>query len=261
MSQNKGKDRRKMKENLLRISNLHINAGDKEILKGLNLEINKGEIHVIMGPNGAGKSTLVNAIFNNPIYTRTEGTIELEGENINELKTDERARKGIFMSFQSPEEVPGISVINFLKASKAATTQEPVKIFQLKKEIENNMKELSMKSEYIQRDLNVGFSGGEKKKNEILQMLTLSPKLAILDETDSGLDVDAIRIVSKGIKMFSNNKNGVLIITHGTKILEELNVDYVHVLVDGKIIKTSTGDLAKTIEVNGYEEYKAEERM
>lgn len=250
-----------MKENLLRISDLHINAGDKEILKGLNLEINKGEIHVIMGPNGAGKSTLANAIFNNPIYTRTKGTIELEGENINELKTDERARKGIFMSFQSPEEVPGISVINFLKASKAAITAEPVKIFQLKKEIEKDMEELSIKSEYMQRDLNVGFSGGEKKKNEILQMLTLNPKLAILDETDSGLDVDAIRIVSKGIKMFSNEHNGVLIITHGTKILEDLDVDYVHVLVDGKIIKTSTGDLAHTIEDNGYEEYRVEERM
>lgn len=245
-----------MSENLLKITNLHVKAGNKEILKGLNLSMNKGEIHVIMGPNGAGKSTLANAIFNNPVYTRTEGDIELDGENINDLKTDERARKGIFMSFQSPEEIPGISVTNFLKSAKTAITGEPVKIFAFKKEIENNMKELNMKEEYASRDLNVGFSGGEKKKDEILQMLTLNPKLAILDETDSGLDVDAIRTVSKGIKMFHNDQNGVLIITHGTKILENLHVDYVHVLVDGKIIKTSTGDLAKTIEQEGYEKYK-----
>lgn len=240
---------------LLKITNLHANAGEKEILKGLNLSLNKGETHVIMGPNGSGKSTTANVILNNPEYKITEGEIAFEGEKINDLKTDEIARKGIFMSFQSPEEIPGISVMNFLKYAKNKTTGEPVKIFQFKEEIEKNMQELKMNSSYINRNLNVGFSGGEKKKTEILQMLTLNPKLAILDETDSGLDVDAIRIVSKGIKMFSNENNATLIITHGTKILKELDVDYVHILVNGQIVATGSGELAKEIEENGYERY------
>ena len=240
---------------LLKITNLHANAGEKEILKGLDLTINKGEIHVIMGPNGSGKSTTANVILNNPEYKITEGRIIFEGEKINDLKTDEIARKGVFMSFQSPEEIPGISVMNFLKYARNKTTGEPVKIFQFKEEIEKYMQELKMNSSYLNRNLNVGFSGGEKKKNELLQMLTLQPKLAILDETDSGLDVDAIRIVSKGIKMFSNENNSTLIITHGTKILKELDVDYVHILVNGKIVKTGTSELAKEIEENGYAKY------
>lgn len=240
---------------LLKIENLHANVGEKEILKGLNLEIKKGETHVIMGPNGSGKSTLANVILNNPVYTKTAGNIEFEGENINNLKTDEIARKGIFMSFQSPEEIPGISVMNFLKYAKNKTTGQPVKVFQFKEEIAKNMEELKMNASYINRNLNVGFSGGEKKKTEILQMLILQPKLAILDETDSGLDVDAIRIVSKGIKMFSNENNATLIITHGTKILKELDVDYVHILVNGQIVTTKGGELAKEIEENGYAQY------
>ena len=245
-----------MKESLLKIENLHVKAGDKEILKGLNLQINKGEVHVIMGPNGAGKSTLANVILNNPEYTRTSGDIYFDGENINDLRTDERAKKGIFMSFQSPEEIPGISVSNFIKSAKAAKDEKPVRIFEYKKKLEQTMKDLNINKEYSSRDLNVGFSGGEKKKNEILQMLMLEPKLSILDETDSGLDVDAIKTVSKGINMYQNKNNGVLIITHGTKILENLKVDFVHILVDGKIIKTADGSLAKEIEKNGYETYK-----
>lgn len=241
---------------LLNIKNLHTQAGNKEILKGLNLKINKGEIHVIMGPNGAGKSTLANTILNNPQYKVTNGEIEFEGENINELKTDERARKGIFMSFQTPEEIPGISVVNFLKTAKTSTMKEPIKIFSFKKELEENMQKLNMDKMYAARDLNVGFSGGEKKKNEILQMLTLNPKLAILDETDSGLDIDAIRTVSKGISMYKNKENAVLIITHSSKILQNLKVDYVHILVDGKIIKTGKQDLVEEVEEKGYEEYK-----
>lgn len=241
---------------LLNIKNLHTQAGNKEILKGLNLKINKGEIHVIMGPNGAGKSTLANTILNNPQYKVTKGEIEFEGKNINELKTDERARKGIFMSFQTPEEIPGISVVNFLKTAKTSTMKEPIKIFSFKKELEENMQKLNMDKMYAARDLNVGFSGGEKKKNEILQMLTLNPKLAILDETDSGLDIDAIRTVSKGISMYKNKENAVLIITHSSKILQNLKVDYVHILVDGKIIKTGKQDLVEEVEEKGYEEYK-----
>ena len=217
---------------LLEIKDLHTNAGEKEILKGL---INKGEIHVIMGPNGAGKSTLANTILGNLQYKITQGEIDFEGENINDLRTDERAKRGIFMSFQSPEEIPGISVTNFLKTAKTSVTGEPVKIFAFKKELEENMKKLGIDPSYSLRDLNVGFSGGEKKKNEILQLLTLKPKLAILDETDSGLDVDAVKIVSKGINF--------------------LHVDKVHILVNGKIIKTGDGMLADEIESEGYARY------
>ena len=203
-----------------------------------------------------GKTTTANAILNNPMYTKNRGNILLEEEDITNLKTDEIARKGIFMSFQSPEEIPGVSVTNFLKYAKNKITGKPVKIFEFKKELENSMKELNMNQKNMERSLNVGFSGGEKKKNEILQMLTLNPKLAILDETDSGLDVDAIKTVSKGIEMFKNNKNTVIIITHNTKILHSLKVDYVHILIDGKIIKTGNADLAKEIEENGYGRYK-----
>ena len=245
-----------MKNELLEINNLYVNAGEKEILKGIDLKINKGEVHVIMGPNGSGKSTTANAIFNNPEYTKKDGNIVFENEDITNLSPDEIARKGIFMSFQLPEEIPGISVTNFLKTAKNKITGEPVKIFKFKEEIKQKMNELQIKQEYSERDLNVGFSGGEKKKNEILQMLVLNPKLAILDETDSGLDVDAINVVSKGIKMFKNKENAVLIITHNAKILKNLKVDYVHVLVNGKIVKTGGEEIIKDIEENGYRNYK-----
>ena len=241
---------------LLEIKDLYVKAEEKEILKGLNLTINPGEIHVIMGPNGAGKSTTANVIFNSPEYTKTNGIVQFGGENINNLSTDKIARKGIFMSFQSPEEIPGISTMNFLRYAKNKIDDKPVKFFEFKDQVKKYVEELNMNPKLIDRDLNVGFSGGEKKKNEILQMLILNPKLAILDETDSGLDVDSIKTVSKGIKMFKNDNNAVLIITHNTKILQNLNVDYVHVLVDGKIVKTGTQELAKEIEENGYSIYK-----
>lgn len=182
--------------NLLEIKDLYANVGEKEILKGLNLAVKSGEIHVIMGPNGAGKSTLANVIFNNPVYTKESGVIEFEGENINDLTTDKIAKKGVFMSFQSPEEIPGISGMNF-KTAKSKITEKPVKIFEFKKQVMEYVDELNMNPKLVDRNLNVGFSGGEKKKNEILQMLVLNPKLVILDETDSGLDVDAIKTVSK----------------------------------------------------------------
>ena len=247
-----------MSNKLLEIKDLHVNAQDKEILKGIDLTINKGEIHVIMGPNGSGKTTTANAILNNPLYNKAEGTINFEGEDITNLKTDEIARKGVFMSFQLPEEIPGISVTNFLKYAKSKATGKPIKVFQFKDELAKYMEELNMNPKNMERSLNVGFSGGEKKKNEILQMLVLNPKLAILDETDSGLDVDAIRTVSKGIEMLKNKDNAVLIITHNTKILKNLTVDYVHVLVDGHIVKTGGQELASEIEEEGYGKYKKE---
>ncbi|MBQ9313772.1 MAG: Fe-S cluster assembly ATPase SufC [Clostridia bacterium] len=245
-----------MENNLLEIKDLYVSAGEKDILNGISMKIKKGEIHVVMGPNGSGKSTTANAIFNNPEYTKKSGTIIFDGEDITNSKTDEIARKGVFMSFQLPEEIPGITVANFLKYAKNKITGKPVKHFAFKEELNQNVEELKMDPANLERSLNVGFSGGEKKKNEILQMLMLNPKLAILDETDSGLDVDAIKTVSKGIEMFKNDENAVLIITHNTKILHNLKVDYVHILVNGKIVETGNGELAQEIEENGYEKYK-----
>ena len=246
----------KMSNKILEIKDLKVNADEKQILKGIDLTINKGEIHVIMGPNGSGKTTTANAILNNPAYTKVGGSIVFDGEDITDMRTDEIARKGVFMSFQLPEEIPGVSVANFLKYAKNKVTGKPVKIFQFKDELKKYMEDLNMNPENIERSLNVGFSGGEKKKNEILQMLVLNPKLAILDETDSGLDVDAIKTVSKGIEMFKNDENAVLIITHNMRILENLKVDYVHVLIDGKIVTTGGNEIIKDIEANGFGKYR-----
>lgn len=243
---------------LLKIENIHTIAEDdhnKKILKGLDLEINPGEIHVIMGPNGSGKSTLANTIFSSPRYIKTEGKIYFDGEDITEESTDKIAKKGIFMSFQSPEEIPGVTLANYLKSVKTSIDGKKPSIYEFIPEVENTMKELDMKEEYTKREFNVGFSGGEKKKNEILQMLLIKPKLAILDETDSGLDVDAIKTVVKGINLYKNDNNAVLIITHSTKILDGLNIDKVHVLVDGKIEKTGDYSLALEIDKNGYKNY------
>ena len=243
---------------LLNIKNIHTIAEDdhnKKILKGLDLEINPGEIHVIMGPNGSGKSTLANTVFSSPRYIKTEGNIYFEGEDITEESTDKIAKKGIFMSFQTPEEIPGVTLANYLKSVKTSIDGKKPSIYEFIPQVENTMKELDMKEEYTKREFNVGFSGGEKKKNEILQMLLINPKLAILDETDSGLDVDAIKTVVKGINMYKNENNAVLIITHSTKILKGLNVDKVHILVDGKIVKTGDYSLALEIDENGYKDY------
>ena len=243
---------------MLKINNLYTIAEDdnnKKILNGLDLEINPGEIHVIMGPNGSGKSTLANTILNNPRYIVTQGNIEFEGQDITDMRTNEIAKLGIFMSFQTPEEIPGITVAKFLKSTKKAITGENASIVSLSNEIGNNMDQLNMDRSYLSRDFNVGFSGGEKKKNEILQMLTLNPKLVMLDETDSGLDVDAIKTVVKGINLYKNDSNAVLIITHSTKILDGLNVDKVHVLVNGKIVESGDISLANYIDQNGYAKY------
>jgi len=242
-------------EKILEINNLKTMADNKEILKGLKLTINKGETHVIMGPNGAGKSTLANVILNNRAYTKTNGNIVFDGKDITNMSTDEIAKSGIFLSFQTPEEIAGISCFNFIKTAKSKI-EKNIFIPDLVNEINENVEKLNMNKELVYRDLNVGFSGGEKKKTEILQMLELKPKLVILDEADSGLDVDAIKTVSKGIEMYKNNENSVLIITHSTKILQALKVDYVHILIDGKIVYTGDSSLAKQIEENGYKEFK-----
>ena len=237
---------------LLNIKNLYTIAKDdpnKKILKGLDLVINEGETHVIMGPNGSGKSTLANTIFNSYRYIKTDGKIFFNNEDITNEKTDYIARLGLFMSFQNPLELPGVSQTNMFKA---ITKKD---IFSLQKDVKAKMNDLNIDYDYIKRDFNVGFSGGEKKKNEMLQMMLLNPKLVILDETDSGLDVDAIKVVTSGIKMYKNDSNAALIITHSTKILEGLKVDYVHVLVDGKIIKTGDSKLAYEIEKEGYQKY------
>lgn len=241
-----------MAETLLEIRGLHVEANDREILKGLDLTVNKGEVHVLLGPNGAGKSTLVNTIMGHPQYHVTGGQIFFEGEDITAAKTDERARRGLFLSFQSPEEIPGVSVENFLRTSYGAITQKPVKIFAFKKELDATMEELKIDKSYAERGLNVGFSGGEKKKNEILQMLMLHPKLAILDETDSGLDVDAVKIVSQGVEKFKSAENGLLIITHNTKILEFVDVTAAHVLVDGRIVRSGDRSLIDEINTSGF---------
>lgn len=242
--------------NLLSIKNIHSEIDGKAILKGLNLEVNPGEIHVIMGPNGAGKSTLANILMGHPKHKITDGTLDFDGEIINDMPVHERAKKGIFLSFQYPEEIPGVTVENFLKTAKSTITNKTYQFFEFRKLLKKHMDSLDMKEEYLGRYLNQGFSGGEKKKNEILQMSVLNPKLAILDETDSGLDIDAIKIVSKGVKNFSNDDNSIIVITHYNKILDYLTPDFVHILVDGKIVESGDASLAKEIEENGFIKFK-----
>ena len=237
---------------LLEIKDLHAGVEGKKILKGLSLSVDKGEIHVILGPNGSGKSTLMNLIMGHPKYQITSGTIEFEGEELNDLQTFERARKGLFLSFQIPEEIPGITVENMLRTAKQAVTGEKVKILPFRRELKKLMEELKMKSEYAERYLNVGFSGGEKKRTEILQLLMLNPKLAMLDETDSGLDVDAVQIVSEGVAKFHNADNSCLIITHNARILEKLKVDRVHVLMNGTIVEEGGPELIDDINSRGF---------
>jgi len=247
-----------MDKKLLKINNLASKVEKEEILKGIDLEMNKGEIHVLMGPNGAGKSTLANVLMGHPEHEITDGEVNFEGEKINDLAVDKRAKKGIFLSFQYPEEIPGVTVENFLRTAKSAVTGEDQSIFDFKFLLEEKMELLDIDKEYADRYLNKGFSGGEKKKNEILQMAILEPKLALLDETDSGLDVDATRTVAEGIKKLLSDDNAVIIITHHNQILDYVKPDFVHVLIDGKIVKTGDIALAREIEEKGYKELKEE---
>ena len=241
---------------ILGISRLHaaLETGE-EIIKGLDLTMHKGETHVGMGPNGAGKSTLANIIMGHPDYSVTRGSIVFEEEGITQLRTDERARRGIFMTFQTPEEVDGITVSDFLLTAKSALREEPVKLLAYRRELEKTMELLEFEPAYAQRYLNVGFSGGEKKKHEILQMLMLSPKLAILDETDSGLDVDAVKTVTEGVRRYKNKENALLVISHSAKLLENMEVDRVHILVDGAIVRSGDRRLIEEIQTDGFSRY------
>ena len=244
-------------QSLLQVKNISVSIDELPILHGINLDIKAGETHVLMGPNGAGKSTLGYTLMGNPHYAITEGNIVFDGQDITTASTDKRAQAGMFLSFQSPLEVPGISLGSFIRNAYHEKTGTPVKLLAFQKQMKEAMDLLDMDEAYANRDLNVGFSGGEKKKAEILQLLMLSPKLAILDETDSGLDVDAVRTVSKGIKEYQKQKDGaLLIITHSTKILESLHVDYTHVLVKGNLVHTVDGTLVDEINDHGFERFE-----
>ena len=241
-----------MAEKLLEIKDLHAGVEGKEILKGLNLSIDKGEVHVILGPNGSGKSTLMNIIMGHPKYEVTAGSMRFEAADLQAMKTFERARAGIFLSFQTPEEIPGITVENMLRTAKQAMTGAPVKILAFRKKLKAMMAELKMDPAYAERYMNVGFSGGEKKRNEVFQMAVLQPRFAVLDETDSGLDIDALKIVAKGVNAMRSPVRGFLEITHYQRLLNYIVPDKVHVMLDGRICRTGGKELALELEDQGY---------
>ena len=247
---------------MLTIENLHASVDGKSILKGIDLDVKSGEVHAIMGPNGSGKSTLSSVIAGNEIYELTKGNILLNGEDINELDAEERAHKGLFMSFQYPVEIPGVSVTNFIKtainSSRKAKGLQDMPASEMLKKIRQKAALLEIDTKFLSRSLNEGFSGGEKKRNEIFQMAMLEPKLSILDETDSGLDIDALKIVSNGVNKLRNKNNAVIIITHYQRLLNYIAPDFVHVLHDGRIVKSGTKDLAHELEAKGYDWIKQE---
>ena len=242
---------------MLEIDNLHCKIDDKSILKGINLKIKKGEIHARMGPNGSGKSTLANVISGHEDYQVTKGSIYFDDKEINDLSADERAHEGVFMSFQYPVEIPGVTVTNFIKTAINETRKskglDDMSSSEMLKKIREKANLLDMDSNFLSRSLNEGFSGGEKKRNEIFQMAMMEPKLAVLDETDSGLDIDALKIVANGVMKCSNDENAVLVITHYQRLLDYIVPDKVHVIMDGKVVKSGNKDLAKKIEVVGYD--------
>ena len=238
---------------LLSVRDLHVQVGEKEILHGVNISVGTDETHVLLGPNGTGKSTLGYAITGNPAYQVTRGSITFDGEDITSMPVNERAKKGVFLSFQNPLEVPGVTLSAFIRTALEQKSGRRIRLWDFKKKLKETMALLSMDESYAERDLNVGFSGGEKKKAEILQMLMLEPKLAILDETDSGLDVDAVRTVSEGVRLFREKTHGsLLIITHSTRILEALRVDRTHVMENGVIVREGDAALVEEINEKGF---------
>ena len=242
---------------MLEINNLHCQIEDKPILKGINLKINKGEIHAIMGPNGSGKSTLANVISGHEDYEVTKGSIYFKDQEINELSPEERAHEGVFLSFQYPVEIPGVTVTNFIKTaineSRKSKGQEEMPSSEMLKKIREKASLLEIDSNFLSRSLNQGFSGGEKKRNEIFQMAMMEPELAVLDETDSGLDIDALKIVANGVIKCSNENNSVLVITYYQRLLDFIVPDFVHIVMDGKVVMSGDKDLAKKIEEIGYD--------
>ncbi|MEL0262298.1 MAG: Fe-S cluster assembly ATPase SufC [Flavobacteriaceae bacterium] len=247
---------------MLTIENLHAQVEGKKILKGIDLDIKAGEVHAIMGPNGSGKSTLSSVIAGNEDFETTQGTMLLKGEDLSELSPEERAHRGVFLSFQYPVEIPGVSVTNFIKtainANRKAQGLEDMPSNQMLKKIREKAKLLDIDSKFLSRSLNEGFSGGEKKRNEIFQMAMLEPQLAILDETDSGLDIDALKIVANGVNKLRSKDNAIVVITHYQRLLEYIVPDFVHVLFDGKIVKSGTKELAQELEAKGYDWIKKE---
>ncbi|MBC1580384.1 Fe-S cluster assembly ATPase SufC [Listeria seeligeri] len=244
----------------LKIQDLHVEIEGKEILKGVNLEISTGEIHAIMGPNGTGKSTLSSAIMGHPKYEVTQGTITLDGENVLEMEVDERARAGLFLAMQYPSEISGVTNAEFIRAAINSRREEgdEIPVMQFIRKLDAKMDILDMDEEMAERYLNEGFSGGEKKRNEILQLLMIEPKLAILDEIDSGLDIDALKVVSKGVNEMRGEGFGCLIITHYQRLLNYITPDFVHVMMQGKVVKEGGPELAKRLEAEGYDWIKQE---
>ena len=247
---------------MLKINNLHASVEDKPILRGINLEVKPGEVHAIMGPNGSGKSTLASVIAGKEEYEVEDGTISLDGEDFEDLSAEERAHKGVFLSFQYPVEIPGVSVTNFMKTAinetRKAKGLEDMPANEMLKLIRQKSEMLEIDRKFLSRSLNEGFSGGEKKRNEIFQMAMLEPKLAILDETDSGLDIDALRIVANGVNKLKSKDNATIVITHYQRLLDYIVPDFVHVLYNGRIVKSGTAELAHELEAKGYDWIKEE---
>jgi Fe-S cluster assembly ATP-binding protein len=247
---------------MIKIKNLHANIEGKEILKGLNLEVNAGEIHAIMGPNGAGKSTLASILAGREEYEVTEGSVDFDGKDLLELATEDRAREGLFLAFQYPVEIPGVSNVNFLRTAlneiREYKGEEPISAKDFMAKVREKSAIVELDSKLASRSVNEGFSGGEKKRNEIFQMAMLEPKLAILDETDSGLDIDALRIVASGVNKLKSPENATIVITHYQRLLDYIVPDFVHVLYDGRIVKTGTKELALELEEKGYDWIKNE---
>lgn len=242
---------------LLQIENLHASAGDQEILKGVDLTVNRGEIHALMGPNGSGKSTLANVLMGNLLaYQVTEGTVTYKGEDITEAMTTDRGAAGMFLAFQHPEAIPGVSVIQFLRQALSNRTGTDLTVLELRLKVMDAMKELGMETSFADRYLNEGFSGGERKRNEILQMAVLEPELAIMDETDSGLDIDALRTVAEGVNKLTTPERGFLIITHYQRLLDYITPDVVHIFMDGRIFESGGPELAAKLEEEGYDSFR-----